>query len=461
MVIALFLGAAGCIITSRANSIGQVIVGQAITGFSGINQALPQAITSEVLPRKYRSWAQTLINTPGAMGALLGIYLTGAMTRHSPEGFRNFWYLTAALFFSAGCTITYFYRPPVRELQRLSLGQKLHAIDIPGSLMLATSLLGITLALNWANNPYSWRNAHVLVPFITGICAGLALILYAIHYRKDGIFHHDLFRSRNFVISEICLVGEGVVFIAANNYLAFQLSTMYGAGPWEIAMIFTVAWYVWIFTAPLFGWFIARTQRAKLVVILSLASFTLYFALMASTNLHTKTNILGYNVFLGLGLSGGILALITLAQLSIPPELIAPATGLIVATRTFGASIGLVVFNAILNSVLSSNLVPQISEAATSAGLPVSSLQALLSALVGRNASGLTSVPQINQDIIEASTLAMRKVYNIAFRDGYAGAAAFSAVAMIAAFFAEDPKQEYTATVDAPLLTQLEPKDKP
>ncbi|KIW36916.1 uncharacterized protein PV06_10820 [Exophiala oligosperma] len=420
MVAALALGAIGSIIIARTDTIGQAIAGQAIAGVAGINQALPQAVTSEVLPRRFRPYAQVLINIPGGVAAAVGTYLAGVMTRGSPEGFRNYFYLVMALYVFSASIIVSTYQPPTRELQCLALREKLYRLDLPGCLLLAVGLLGVSLALCWSSNPYSWKNAHVLAPLIIGLCSMVILTLYAVFYRKDGIFHHGLFKRRNFWVSELCFLGEGVAFIAANMYLGQQLELMYGASSWEVALVFGVAWWTWAASAPLCGWFIVKTQRAKVVIVVALASFTLYFALMAATNLSTRANIWGYNVFL------------------VSPELIAPATGLIVATRTFGACMGINIFSAILNSAVSRKLVPSVSRAAEAAGLPASSLEPFISALNGNHPDALASVPGVTDQVIQAATTASRKVYNLGFRNGYAAAAAFTTFAMFAALGLKD-----------------------
>ncbi|KAF7547299.1 hypothetical protein G7046_g9045 [Stylonectria norvegica] len=451
MVGSLIMGVIGCIITSRATNFGQAIAGQVISGFAGINQSLPQAITSEILPRKYRSWAQTIISMPGAAVGLLGLYLTGVMTKNSPEGFRNYWYLLTALYVASALTVAFFYQPPTRELQHLSLQEKIHHLDLPGCFILTIALIGIVMAFTWSDNPYSWQDAHILVPLLVGICAVVVLVVYVVYYRKDGIFHHEYFKSRKFVFCQLILAGEGALFMAANNYVPFQLSIMYGADPIEVSEIFAIGWWTWLVSAPVYGWYIAKTRKARLSLIVALSSFMIYFALMAATDLNSKNRIWGYNVFLGVGFSGGILALTTVVQLSIPPELIAPATGLIIAVRSLGATISLVVYNSILNSVLDSKLVPAISRAATSAGLPASSLQEFIPALLGGSPAALENVPQITDRVIQASSLAMKHVYNIGFRYGYASTAAFSAVAVLSCFLIRDPKEEYNNKIDAPL----------
>lgn len=54
-------------------------------------------------------------------------------------------------------------------------------------------------------------------------------------------------------------------------------------------------------------------------------------------------------------LGTGILSLVVLAQLSVPADLIATVTGLVLATRATGEIAGLAVYNAIFNAAISNN----------------------------------------------------------------------------------------------------------
>lgn len=93
--------------------------------------------------------------------------------------------------------------------------------------------------------------------------------------------------------------------------------------------------------------------------------------------------------------------------------------------------IGLVVFNAILNQALSAQLASHVSRAALTEGLPETSLPALIEALTSSDASAFGAVPGANEEIITAAVTALRQVYNIGFRRGYATAAGFSAAAAL------------------------------
>lgn len=171
MVAVLVCGFVGCLVVSRAETIGTVLIGQTTGGLGQSVQALSTAVSSEVLPRKYRGWAQASLYAPSAIAAIISIYSTGAMTKSSPEGFRNYWYMCAAVYFASACLIAWSYNPPTRELQKLPIIQKIYAIDLPGCALVSVALLGICLALSWSDNPYGWSNARVLAPFVMGWAA--------------------------------------------------------------------------------------------------------------------------------------------------------------------------------------------------------------------------------------------------------------------------------------------------
>ncbi|KAJ9609611.1 hypothetical protein H2200_005939 [Cladophialophora chaetospira] len=457
MVVTLIAGGVGCIIVSRANNIGTVIVGQAIGGLALIVQALSTAVNSEILPRKYRGWAVALTYGPSGGAAIVAILVAGAMSENNPEGFRHYFYLVAAFYIVSGAVIAIAYNPPLRETQRLTWKEKLYGLDLPGSGLLVVALLGICLALSWSDNPYGWGDAHVLASFIVGCSAAVATALYAIFIRKDGFFHHGLF-SRNFTLAECVLFVDGIVFICANNYLGYQLSVMYGTSSWTTSLIYSISWFVFIVAAPLAGFFITRFRRPKAVANLGFAFFTLYFVLMATTNLHSQIDIWGYNVFLGIGLGLAIEGLMVIAQLSTPPDLISSATGLTIATRTLGAAVGLVVFNAIINSALKSKLVPSITRAALSHGLPIPNLGAFLEAVLSNDPASAAKVPGVTDEILQVVKAAQQHVFNIGFRNVYIAAACFCVKGLVATIFLKDPMQEFTAAVDAPLnIREKEP----
>lgn len=431
VVAALMSGTIGCIIVSRSNSIGMAITGQAIAGFNQTAQGLVHAITSEILPRKYRPWAQAAIHVAACLGALIALYVGGAMCKDIPEGFRHYWYLSAAVFFVVGAILAIMYKPPTRELQYLSTRDKIRRFDLPGVFLLVIALLGICLGLGWSQNPFGWDNAHTLAPFLIGVVGIICMIVYYTWFRKDGLIHHGLFRgSRNFVLTLICIFCEGVAFFAANNYFGFQVGLLFNRNLLLTGATYSITWITYGFATLIAGWYCSRTQTLKVPVIVSFVCFVLFFGIMISVGLSSGTQVWGYGVFLGIGLGVSLNALVVIAQLSTPPELIATGTSLMIAVRSCGGTIGLAIYNAVFNAAVSAHLGPNISKAALSHGLPPSSLPDLISALAREDYTAVQLVPGINYEIIEISVVALKEAFNVGFRNVYVTATAFGALAL-------------------------------
>lgn len=64
---------------------------------------------------------------------------------------------------------------------------------------------------------------------------------------------------------------------------------------------------------------------------------------MASLTLSSAKAVWAYPVFLGIGLGWSLTYLVAAAQLSAPPHLIAITSGILLAIRSFGGSVGLAI----------------------------------------------------------------------------------------------------------------------
>lgn len=64
---------------------------------------------------------------------------------------------------------------------------------------------------------------------------------------------------------------------------------------------------------------------------------------MATTDESTNKNTWGYPILLGFGLGMTLITLVTVAQLSTPPELISVASGLVLSVRSLGGCIGIAI----------------------------------------------------------------------------------------------------------------------
>lgn len=220
--------------------------------------------------------------------------------------------------------------------------------------------------------------------------------------------------------------------------------------------------------------------------------FIVFFACMATATPSTSTQVWGYPVFLGWSLGMTLTTLLTAAQLSIPPDLIAVASGIMISFRSLGGTIGISIcqyctsssppklYNpsnrhpdtAVLASALD-NLGTNVAEAVVGAGLPESSVEQFVTALAAQNDTALALVPGVTPQIMGVGAEALLDTYATGFRNIWASAVGFVALAaigmfatssklvlnhqlyvltqFIASYFLFDPKKEFNNHIDAPV----------
>lgn len=416
---------------------GMALAGFIIAGLSYVAQPLLHAVASEVLPRKYRSWAQATVNVSVCCGAIYGLLVGGALTNGNPGRFRTYFYILAGTYAASATACALLYSPPPRQTEVASLQIKLRQLDWVGYILVTFGVTLFCMGLSWAQNPYPWASSHVLGPFLVGLVLLVALIVYEWKVKPDGLFHHSLFRNRNFAITLVCVYIEGHGAFASNYFVPFQLATMYPTmGSFRVGLCYTVSYVASMVISVGAGLVIFKTKSVRYPTMLGFLGFLLFFILAATATPSTpEANIWGYMVFLGGGLGLLLTTLIVAAQFSTPPELIAITSGLVLAIRSLGASTGLVIYQAIFNAGLSKNLAPKIAAAVLPLGLPQTSLGPLIGALASSNPSAVMDVPGVTPEVIAAAGQALQRAYGLAFSYVWAAVAAFSFLAFIGTSF--------------------------
>jgi hypothetical protein len=128
---------------------------------------------------------------------------------------------------------------------------------------------------------------------------------------------------------------------------------------------------------------------------------------------------------------------------------------LILTSRSLGGSVALPIYTAILNSILSKHLGPQIAERVLPLGLSPDNLTAFIGALASNDQQALASIPGVTPDIVSAGLLGYRTAYRLGFRGIWIAAGAVSAVGFILALFVVDPRSSFIMHVDAPVENEI------
>ncbi|KAK4897775.1 hypothetical protein LTR27_004547 [Elasticomyces elasticus] len=451
-------GVVGAIISARASSMGMYIAGFAIGGVGFGTQGIILAVVSEVLPRKFRSWGQAAANIANAMGSILALTLGGWLVQSRPEGFRTFFYICAGIYAAALLLVIFLYHPPQRKLQSLPLREKIRQLDWPAYLLLGSGTVLLCLGLLWAQNPYSWSDAHVLAPLLLGTVLLLVLAAYAWKVKKDGLFHHLLFRDRNFPISIIASAIEGMGYMTTAVFFPYSLAVLHAhdLSTYQSYICQMVGFCAFIVACLTAGLYIYRTKSVRTTGVATFVFFTAFMSLMASVNENTPAiHFWGYILFYGIALGLALVTFTTAAQMATPAELIATTTGIAAGVRSLGGSVGLAIINAIFASGLSSNIGPKVAKAVLPLGLPATSIGPLIAALGLGSADALQDVPGVTNDVTSAAGLAIKQSYVVAFRHVFIFGAALMAAGIILTAFMRNPHAEFSAQVDAPIELTL------
>lgn len=125
----------------------------------------------------------------------------GALTNRSVSGWRDTFWIQAALHISTSILFFIAYFPPRRsDYQRLSIKEYLWLLDPVGSFLFVVGATLVLLALDWAPDTYEYNNPHVAVNLALGLALLVAFCLYGMtnafeRFHRDTDFTYRVERS--------------------------------------------------------------------------------------------------------------------------------------------------------------------------------------------------------------------------------------------------------------------------
>ncbi|KAK4552216.1 hypothetical protein LTR86_010570 [Recurvomyces mirabilis] len=441
----------GACVSARAESMTVLIVGGVLIGTTLSTISIVQAIPAEVLPLKYRALANGFAFVGGAVGGLVGSLGAGGVTNANPAGWRNIFWMQAAFHLATTAGLFAFYWPkknPNRE--RMSFKQILWAIDPIGSILFIGAATMLLLALDWAGGAYAWSDAHVAAPLAIGFALLLAFCLYEWKGRTDGMVAHVFFKgSPNFALSCFAFAVEGWIFYSAVNSYTPQIVLNLGfeTSSWVISLRQLAFNLTTLLASIPITLYATRQKNLKLPLIVTFTIFLIVVILYGCITPTWSHAQIGINVLSGLGQSGPLTLLVALIQFTAPHAYLSTATGLGFSARAIGGAFGSAVLDAISNGKLKKTYVPQVSAAAEGAGLPASSVPALLAAF--GTGKGFDEIPGITPAILGAAANASHWAYTHAYRLAWWSILPFVVVALISVACLKDVSALMTERVEA------------
>ncbi|KZT61404.1 MFS general substrate transporter [Calocera cornea HHB12733] len=439
----------GSILCAEAKNMSWLVGGGILIGSTLATISIVQSIPSEVLPMKYRTLANGYAYLAGAIGGTAGGLGSGAVIRSDPSGWRKiFWMQCAFHAFTAFGLLAFYYPPPV-DYPKMSWRKLLWMLDPIGSVLLVGGSAIALLAFDWSGGAYPWSSANVIAPLVIGLVLLVAFCLYEWLGRSDGIAAHVFFqRGRNFPLSLFAFAVEGFIFYSAVAQFTPQIVLNLGfeTDSWKISIRQLSYGLTSLFASIPIIWYSTRYKDVKSPLIFTFLIFFAVCVCYATITPSDNSRQIGYNVLSGIGQSGPLTLLVAVTQFTAPHAYLATATGLAFSARAIGGAFGSAIMGTIVNSKLTT-YGAQVGSAAVAAGLPSSSVAALLAAFAA--GSGFDTVPGINADILAAATSASQWAYAHAYRYAWITVIPFTVVAIISVAMLRGVKELMTNHVEA------------
>ncbi|KAL6705253.1 hypothetical protein ACN47E_007213 [Coniothyrium glycines] len=445
----------GAIICAKATSMSMLIGGGILIGTTLATISIVQSIPSEVLPLKYRAVANGAAGIAGVLGGTVGSLGAGAVTNINASGWRYIFWIQVGLHGLTSLGLVLFYWPKKRtDYPKMRFTELVWACDPIGSLLLIGSATLMLLGLNWAGGAYKWSEPHVCANLVVGIVLFIAFCVYEWKGRTDGIVAHVFFAGGpNFWLSTFAFTIEGWIYYSAINSVTPQLILNLGFedNSWDIAIRQLSYKIASIFTSLAVTWWATRFKDLKTPLVVTFGVMFVAAICFAFIRPGWATAQVIFTALTGIGCAGPLTLLVACVQFTAPHAFLSTATGLAFSARAIGGAFGTAVIYAIVNSRIASHYTGDVGSAAIAAGLPVSSVDALLRSMRGSTATKARgqNVPGANDAIMAAAWDASHWSYARAYRLGFWSVVPFVALATVSCALMKGVENLMTEKVEA------------
>ncbi|CAM1503636.1 Fc.00g012270.m01.CDS01 [Cosmosporella sp. VM-42] len=451
-----FIGSA---IAPGSGNIYRLIVAQILIGFGFSSTALAYTVPSEILPKKWTPMVQASVNVAAALGACAGPLIIGALCRNDPDdGWRKYYWIQMALWGATAVCITVGYRPPKRHTlyDNLSLVQKLMALDLVGVGLFASGLTLFLVGLNLGGGLFAWTNAKVLATLIVGIVTLIAFILYEWKGTRTGMAHHDLFRhgrnnGRQYAIFLALIFIEGIMLFAFIIFYPALTTSLFEQDTFLLAARAQPFWVGGGISAVIWGYWSVRARSIRVPLFTGFLIFTAGLVGFTTINPEDSTRACIFAALSGIGFGAPLILAIAGIHLAVPHALIATATSLAITSRAVSSSVFTAIYSATLTDRLEPKIISYVSKAALKAGLPATSLEAFVGALVESNKEALSMVQGVTPEIVAVSIAALKQAFADSIRIIFIIAVPFGVVACLLCCLLADQSSEMNYRVEAPI----------
>lgn len=362
MLTALGLFTAGSILCGAAGSIEALIAFRAVQGLGGGGlMTIAFIVVADVIAPRERGRYQAYISSVFLVSSVAGPVLGGYFAEHLT--WRWIFYVNLPLGALAAVLAVRTLSGPPRPGDSRSV-----RIDVAGTVLMASAVACVLLALAWGGVAYPW-----LSPTILALAGGGATLfaLFVARQRKAAgpIVPPHLFRNPTFVSACATATLATMVMLGGIAFLPFYLQVVAGIGVSESGLYLLPLMFGIIVSAVASGRLVAHTGRYRIFPVVGLALAAGSFLVFAAAGgAEPGSGLIIFLTTVGLGL-GMVMPILTVSvQNAVDRSDLGSATSSLAFFRSIGGAVGVALFGAVLSNGLEWNL-PETLSPATRAGL--------------------------------------------------------------------------------------------
>ena len=213
--------------------------------------------------------------------------------------------------------------------------------DGVGFALIAVGLAALELAADRGQRDDWFSNPTITTAAVLAVLGLVGFVIWELVKRKDTLLNLELFRNRNFSITNVVMMVTGVVLYGTTQFLPQLLQQVLGYTATNAGLAMTVGGVATVAMMPVVGFLSSRVQPRWLI------GFGLAVEALALLNMCGLSTDMGFwdasfaRVWQAAGLPFLFIPITSAAYVGLPPEGTNQASALLNVSRNLGGTIGI------------------------------------------------------------------------------------------------------------------------
>ncbi|KAK8102197.1 hypothetical protein PG984_015343 [Apiospora sp. TS-2023a] len=414
----------------RRPSVGALIAATLLNGFAAAGQLSHQVVLGELVPNRLRGPIVTVVFLSSLPFAVFGpaiarlfILNTGGSNRRLHVRGRTKW-------------------------------AQVRALDFGGLFLFCAGTTLFLVGLSWGGTVYPWRSAAVLGTLVVGIATLVAFGFYEQYVAARNNSHGGaimpprIFRNIGYVAVVMIATLSSMIYFSMTVLWPTLIENVFGASVLSVGWQSSVVGGGVLLGQCISGLSISYVPRVKLQTICSSVCAAAFIASLAGvigpgeSSSHTGVIVLGIFATVAVGFNEniafpGVTLLFDACDIGL-------AVGALASIRSMGGAVAQALYSSVLNTRLAENLASDVGPAAVRAGLPESSLPALLAAI---KLGDYSEVPGATGRVLDVVVAGVRDSYVASFKVVFYATIPFGFLLVLFACLVPDMEKYLTGNV--------------